>query len=108
VSLVGWLWRTEVAERRQADARLGAAVEARRGPERLAAGLTLDQGIALCERGDVADGLLWLARALERAEAVGDTDLERAARASLAAWQPCLGHAPADPAGWVGAVLLGP
>jgi hypothetical protein len=48
----------------------------------------LDRAIALCERdGNPAAGLLWLARTLESAP--GDrSDLDRAARANLAAWHP--------------------
>jgi WD40 repeat protein len=47
---------------------------------------SLDRGLKLCERGDVGHGLLWLARALEKAppDAI---DLQVAIRAQIAGWQ---------------------
>src|SRR5205085_9039049 len=45
----------------------------------------LDNGLALCERGDIGPGLLTLARALERAPA-GAEPLDHAARTQLAGW----------------------
>jgi WD40 repeat protein/serine/threonine protein kinase len=45
-----------------------------------------DHGLALCERGDVGAGLLWLGRALETAPAGAD-DLRAVIRAQLAGWQ---------------------
>jgi WD40 repeat protein len=44
-----------------------------------------DHGLVLCERGDVGPGLLWLARALEKAPAEGDR-LQKAVRGQLAGW----------------------
>jgi eukaryotic-like serine/threonine-protein kinase len=72
VSVIVWQWR--VAER------------ARGAADRIGTRLVLDRGIALCERGDIGHGLLWLARALEQAERSGDTDLVPALRTNLAAW----------------------
>jgi WD40 repeat protein/tRNA A-37 threonylcarbamoyl transferase component Bud32 len=46
----------------------------------------LDRGQSLCERGDVAHGMLLLARGLE-AVPRGADDLSRVMRASLAGWQ---------------------
>jgi WD40 repeat protein len=56
---------------------------------RLSASLTLDQGLARCERGHAAEGMLWLARSLEMVpdDAV---DLQRAIRANLADWRRSL------------------
>jgi WD40 repeat protein/serine/threonine protein kinase len=52
-----------------------------------AANLALTQGLNLCEQGEVAKGILWLAHALELTppEAV---DLERVIRANVAGWRP--------------------
>jgi WD40 repeat protein len=69
---VAWQWRAEKAARQEA--------------ERLAASVTLDQAIGLCERGEPA-GQLALVGALEDAVRIADADLERVARANLAAWQ---------------------
>jgi WD40 repeat protein/serine/threonine protein kinase len=69
---------------------LGDAENHRRSAQRLSAGLALDRGIALCEQGEIARGLLWLTRSLEIATAAGAEDLEPAIRANLAAWRTCL------------------
>jgi WD40 repeat protein/serine/threonine protein kinase len=53
--------------------------------DRLAASLALEQGLALCERGDPARGLLWFARSLELLPA-GAMDLERLIRFNLDSW----------------------
>jgi WD40 repeat protein len=45
----------------------------------------LDHGLALCDRDDVGVGLLWLARALERAPA-GAEDLMSVLRTEIAGW----------------------
>ncbi len=95
--LVVWQWRQ--AERRAAtegEAVLAVREEAAREKEarlqaqRLVARNALSEGAGLCETGETARGLLWMARALELAEAEGDDDLSRAARLNLAAWQPYL------------------
>jgi WD40 repeat protein len=44
-----------------------------------------DRGLALCDRDDVGFGLLWLARALERAPAGAD-DLKSIIRTQIAGW----------------------
>jgi WD40 repeat protein len=53
--------------------------------KRLSAGLALEGGIGLCDRGEVGPGLLWLARGLEVA-GPDDGDLAQALRFNLAAW----------------------
>ncbi|WZO99355.1 serine/threonine-protein kinase [Isosphaeraceae bacterium EP7] len=58
----------------------------RRQVDQMAAQLAYDHGQALAERGDVAHGLLWLARGLAGAEHVGDAALEQATRRNLAGW----------------------
>src|SRR5262249_31773585 len=84
--------------------------EARRQVEKLSAGTMLNQGSALCERGEVARGLLWLVRSLELASRTHDRALEQLARINLAAWKPFLVRERArfPHAGWVLAVGLRP
>jgi WD40 repeat protein len=87
-ALVAWQWRRANAEAKaQAEAKQTAQERATE-VERLSARMTLDQGINLCERGDVGRGLLWMAQALEVAERTGDGDLEGAARRNLAGKLP--------------------
>jgi WD40 repeat protein len=69
---VTWQWQRAEGRRRQAE-----EVEAR---------LALQQGQALCERGDLGAGLLWLARALDRAAGAGAVGLDRPVRINLADW----------------------
>jgi len=45
----------------------------------------LDQGIRLCQQGEIGLGMLWLAQSLKTMPD-GDDDLQRPARANLAAW----------------------
>jgi eukaryotic-like serine/threonine-protein kinase len=66
--------------------------------ERMSASLALDQGLRLCEQGDIQRGMLWLARSLEIAPPQAE-DLQRAIRANLEHWrnqlhalQNCLDH----------------
>src|SRR5262249_44930073 len=80
-----WMWAENL--RGSADPRAAAEAKARREVERLVAGLSLDHGALLCERGDIADGLLWFARALESSVRAGDPDREQLARDHLGAWQ---------------------
>jgi WD40 repeat protein/tRNA A-37 threonylcarbamoyl transferase component Bud32 len=49
--------------------------------------VALDRGLNLCEAGDVARGLVYLARALDGAFKAPDADLESAIRLNVAAWQ---------------------
>jgi WD40 repeat protein len=93
LALVTWQWRKAEAARGYADRGWGAearareaADDARRLAEQREARLAVDKGVALCEQGDVGQGLLWLARGLGRAARAEDAPLEQAARANLAAW----------------------
>ncbi|MGP0063213.1 MAG: hypothetical protein ACLQGP_06365, partial [Isosphaeraceae bacterium] len=102
VGLTAIVWEWRQAERAraaasalaqsEATARVAAqedrvrAENAQRQAEHISARLVLDRGQALCERGEIGPGLLWLARGLEQAEAAGDADLIPAFRANLAAW----------------------
>ncbi|MGE3806662.1 MAG: protein kinase, partial [Gemmataceae bacterium] len=83
VSLVTWKWR-------EAEALARSESAAHRDTERMLAAVTLDKGVNLCETGEVAQGLLWLARALEIAEGAGDAELAHIARANLSSWRDLL------------------
>ena len=52
--------------------------------------LAFQHGQALCEQGDVSQGMLWLARGLKSAAVAHDSDLEHAFRLNLTAWWPRL------------------
>ncbi len=67
----------------RAARKLGAALD---GSRRLSARLTLERALTLCEQGDVARGMLWLARSLEMAASTDDDALQRIIRANLAGW----------------------
>src|SRR5207245_2990444 len=73
------------AQRAGADQQADRAEEYLRQTERLATTLAMERGLALCEQGQAARGLLWLARSLEMAPAHA-ADLQRASRASLTGW----------------------
>ena len=75
VGLVTWQWRraeskaaAETIARQLAQRESRRAEDALRDVERLSAGIAFDQGTTLCETGEPARGLLWLAHALELAE----------------------------------------
>lgn len=83
----------EAKEREKVEEQRNRAIKAHQRADeallesrKLSATLALDNGIALCGKGDVAPGLLWLIRALEivPAEAV---DLERVIRINLGDWR---------------------
>ena len=77
--------RTE-QQRRLAVDNFRKADEQRQIAEDLSATLTLDRGLALCERGEVSRGLLWLTRALESVPSA-ETDLQETVRANIASWR---------------------
>jgi WD40 repeat protein/tRNA A-37 threonylcarbamoyl transferase component Bud32 len=77
--------RTE-QQRRLAVDNFRKADEQRRIAEDLSATLTLDRGLALCERGEVSRGLLWLTRALEIVPSA-ETELQETLRANIASWR---------------------
>lgn len=72
-------------QRRSAELLLREAHLQQARGQRLSTSLALDTGLTLCEQGQVAHGLLWLARSLEIApnDAV---DLQETIRANLAHW----------------------
>src|SRR5262249_44647995 len=78
---------------------LGEAKDQRRQAEELAVGLAFDRGLALCDRGEVDEGLLWLAHGLELDDKTEGRDLQGAMRTALAGWdgqrhrlKACLEH----------------
>jgi serine/threonine protein kinase len=96
-ALVSWQWqRAEENAHDEFKAREAAQEserheqDTRRRAEWQAAGVSLAQGTALCEAGEVGRGLLWFAHALALAERIGASDLARVARYNLSAWRPFL------------------
>jgi eukaryotic-like serine/threonine-protein kinase len=70
---------------RQAEsARADEATLARREAAKGRAELAMDHGRALCEQGEIGQGLLWLTRSLRLACEASDQSLARAARVNLA------------------------
>jgi WD40 repeat protein len=103
--MVTWQWQEAErarsrAERAQGQTEAARAEEAeeRRRYQRLSVNLAVDQGLRLCEEGDVGRGLLHLARTLEAARD-GQEGWQRVIRTNLDAWahslcslQECLPH----------------
>ena len=90
--LVSWQWRRAEA---RAVAEALAHTEARRAHREAVRGraeLAMDHGRALCEQGEIGQGMLWLARSLRLAAEAGDDALQRAARINLAEWSARLGR----------------
>jgi WD40 repeat protein len=77
-------WEAERRQREATDEALRREAEQRLQFQSLSARLVRDQGLRLCEQGDVGRGLLSLAHALEMAPDQ-DEDLRRALRTNLAA-----------------------
>jgi WD40 repeat protein/tRNA A-37 threonylcarbamoyl transferase component Bud32 len=87
-ALVAWQWhRAEDKAIAEASAR-HTAEENELRLTRLSAGMSITEGVALCEKGQVGRGLLRLVRALELAQRAGDDNLEHDARCNLTAWRP--------------------
>jgi WD40 repeat protein len=84
--LVSWQWRRAEAK---SVAEALAHTEARRAhceAVRGRAELAMDHGRALCEQGEIGQGMLWLARSLRLAAEARDDALQHAARINLAEW----------------------
>jgi hypothetical protein len=93
LALVGWQWQRAEREWLRAEDRAKAAGQARaeadtarRQAEKQQAHLALARGLSLCEAGEIDQGLLWLARALDLAHRAGATHLDRPLRVNLAGW----------------------
>jgi WD40 repeat protein len=108
--LVAGQWRR--AEDRAADAVQAQtlAEDRERRLSKLTAGISLDHGVALCEKGEVGRGLLWVVRSLELARLSGAADLEDAARCNLESWQSFLvqRRGLCEHTDWVWAVAFSP
>src|SRR5262249_44324869 len=78
------LYQASAANRLDKDQKKTA--EALHSSQLRSATFALDRGLSLCEQGQVAFGMLWLARSLELAPADAH-DLRRAIRANLAGWR---------------------
>ena len=80
------LWQAARAVRAEADMsrERDRAVSARGDARRLAAGLLVDRGLGLLDRGDSQAGRLWLARSLQAPELAPEA--RRVAGLNLAAW----------------------
>src|SRR5262249_20248048 len=92
--VITWLWnKAEIKAIAEANANSNAQEHARREQQarqelaRQTVGVALDQGQRLAAAGDVDQGLLPMARALELAAAAESADLERVIRINLASWQ---------------------
>jgi serine/threonine protein kinase/WD40 repeat protein len=85
ISILFALYQKEaLGKSEESQRRLEEADRRRRRFTRLSVKLALERGQQLCQQGEVAQGVLWLARALELAE---DADLRRVCRANLAGWR---------------------
>lgn len=88
-----WQWqRAEDRAERHREARDDATTNLRKS-ERQEAQLAFNQGITLCDQGQVDRGLLWLTRSLQLAMHAGAQNLERPLRINLADWLQQLSHA---------------
>jgi WD40 repeat protein len=76
--------RQEVEARDQAETQRLAAQAALRQAQRESAELFLERGRAMCERGDIRLGVMWMARGL--IPAAGEPDFQRIARFNVAGW----------------------
>lgn len=70
MSLVFWQWG-------RAEAKATSEAAARREFERASARLTIEQGLSLCDQGDIGDGLAKLVDGCALAISAQDVDLER-------------------------------
>jgi eukaryotic-like serine/threonine-protein kinase len=93
-AVITWLWKqaeykTIAEENAKSNAQQHALREqlARQELQRLTVGVVVDQGQRLAAAGDVDQGLLFMARALELAADAENADLDRVARINLASWQ---------------------
>src|SRR5262249_24374389 len=78
-------------EQRQTQAALGEAEVQRALAQQLSTRLAMERGLFLCEQGEAARGMLWLAHSLEIVPASA-RDLEREIRMNLAGWQHQMHH----------------
>jgi len=79
-------WRRAEGKAAAETEALGEARRAHREALEGQAQLAMDHGRALCEQGEIGQGMLWLSRSLRLAEEGRDDALDRAARINLADW----------------------
>jgi WD40 repeat protein len=84
VTLVGFA--LVLSQWRRAEAKAVAAAAAERVAVAEQAELAFNQGLTLCDQGEVGHGLLWLGRSLKLATSARADDLDRAIRINLADW----------------------
>ncbi len=96
-TLVAWQWRRAEAKAADEAAATRTAQRALLVASDREARLTLHQALALCDQGEVARGISWLARALERASEAGSESLDRPIRINLADWEGQLSRPPRSP-----------
>jgi eukaryotic-like serine/threonine-protein kinase len=85
-ALIVWQWR-RAESKALAEAAANAAAQWHRIKAiQSQAELALTQGLALCDRAEVGQGLLWLSRSMELAEGASLDNLDRATRINLADW----------------------
>ncbi len=91
--LVTWKWleadhqRAKAdAARQKADEEKSHALAEQRKAELLSTRLAFQQGLELCDRGEVPSGMLHMARSLDKAVAYQASELEPVIRANLGAW----------------------
>jgi WD40 repeat protein len=84
--LVSWQWRRAEVQAAAEAQGLAEARVARREAALGQAELAMDHGRALCERGEIGQGMVWLARSLRLSADARDDALERADRVNLADW----------------------
>jgi WD40 repeat protein/tRNA A-37 threonylcarbamoyl transferase component Bud32 len=78
---------TALAARQAEQEAKKLAEENRKNAERLAVSLILDRALGFCDRGQLSQGLLWLAHGVEVAErSEASEDLRRILRANVALW----------------------
>jgi WD40 repeat protein len=84
-ALVTWKWREALAAQTQAELKGQEEAQQRQANQRLVVSMLIDQGIDLCERGEIPRGLLQLGHGLQRHADI-DPPLERVIRFNLADW----------------------
>jgi WD40 repeat protein len=85
-ALVAWQWRRAESKAAAATSANDLAQRVRREAIEEQAELAMNQGLTLCDHGEVRHGLLWLAHSLGLITDVGSYSIERALRVNLADW----------------------
>lgn len=77
----------EAQARARADGEATHAAESELAARKELASADYDRAVALCEQGEIAQGMNWFLEAIREADAAGKADLAHAARVSLSAWR---------------------